>query len=80
MHCSANGWITEPPVRGRADRSMEDNARADRRISFRVDGENAGKRLDVIIPKQAEGVSRSMAQNLLGDGRVRVNGQVEWKK
>lgn len=49
-------------------------------ISFRVDGENAGKRLDVIIPKQAEGVSRSMAQNLLGDGRVRVNGQVEWKK
>ena len=48
-------------------------------ISFRVDGENAGKRLDVIIPKQAEGVSRSMAQNLLGDGRVRVNGQVEWK-
>lgn len=58
---------------------MEDN-RADRVISFRVDEESAGKRLDVIITEQAEGVSRSMAQNLLGDGRVLVNGRTEWKK
>ncbi len=46
-------------------------------MKIRTDPEAPGQRLDVFISGAAEGVSRSYAEKLIGEGRVLVNGKRE---
>lgn len=45
------------------------------KITFTVDGENEGIRIDKWICGQCDDISRSMLQKLLSDGKVSVNGR-----
>lgn len=44
-------------------------------ISFEVNAEAAGQRLDVVLQAQLEGSSRTFAKELITSGRVKVNGK-----
>lgn len=49
------------------------------KITFTVDGENEGIRIDKWICGQSSDISRSMLQKLLSDGKVSVNGRLAVK-
>ncbi|MDO4539533.1 MAG: S4 domain-containing protein, partial [Syntrophomonadaceae bacterium] len=40
-----------------------------------IDEENEGERLDSVLAEELEGVSRTLVQGLIKEGRVRLNGQ-----
>lgn len=45
------------------------------RLCFKAASESAGKRLDVFLQEEAEGLTRSYLQKLIRDGQVLVNGK-----
>lgn len=47
--------------------------------NFKVDQKDAGKRLDLVLPMQLPQYSRSAVRKLLDQGKVQINGNVEYR-
>jgi len=52
---------------------------ADAALEFDTDADDSGKRLDVVLVRHVEGMSRSRARELTTNGKVRVNGRIARK-
>ena len=43
--------------------------------SFHIDEENANNRIDIFLSKSFDSISRGIVQDLIGEGKVLVNGK-----
>ena len=55
---------------------VEDSVKSSNKISFEVEENCVGQRLDVYLAEHIEGVSRSLIKNLIDTNKIDVNGKV----